>query len=230
MKLKSTVWMMIVTTLILGLRCQDKSDDVCGRISSASFGAATSGNLNIRFALSQQTMYPPSFALWIEDPARDSAVTIYSTCKAVHGSWGDGANRPEALPVWDGVHKREVIKEDFFDAITSATPQGKAFDVYYQVPAYFRQKTVTLYIETNASYDNNEWFTGKTKNQSSVNGQPSVVWKCTFVTYDTVKTIGSFSIAGSGSQNGDDNLIHAITDSMTTAKDIIQNPTVGYLP
>jgi hypothetical protein len=229
--MKSKLWLISGVGLFFAMpfvQCQ-KNDELCVEMSGTSFGISNAGNLQIKFSLTQSTLYPPSLAVWIEEPIRDTAATIYTTCKALHGNWGDGTDRPEVLPVWNRVHARERIKGDSLDAITSASPRGNAFELYYQIPQYFREKKVNLYIETNASFDNNEWYTGATKEQSKVNGQPSVVWKCAFETYDTLKTVKSFTIAGCGSQNGADNLIHVLTDSITTAKNLINTPTVKYM-
>lgn len=222
----------VALVLLLGMifiHCE-KSDVVCSDMDSSVFGTSQKGFLDVKFTLTQQSMYPPSFAVWIEEPLKDTSVTLFATCKAAHSYWGDDkTQRLEALPVWDRVRLREAIKDSAIDGITSATPHGTSFEMFVDVPRYFREKTVNLYIEANSSFDNNEWYTSISKSQSKVNGQPSVVWKCSFASFDTLKATKSFTIAGCGSQNGNDNVLHAITDSVTTAKDIIQNATVKYV-
>jgi hypothetical protein len=220
---------LVILLSLIFIHCE-KSDVVCSDMDSSVFGISKKGFLDVKFTLTQQSMYQPSFAVWIEEPIRDTSVTLFATCKAAHSYWdGEKSQRLEALPVWDRVRLREALKDSIIDGITSATPHGTSFEMFVEVPRYFREKTVNLYIEANASFDNNEWYTSTSKDQSKVNGQPSVVWKCSFASFDTLKATKTFTIAGCGSQNGSDNVLHAITDSVTTAKDIIQNPTVKYV-
>ncbi len=230
MKCKTLITCVLtILFCIIFIHCE-KSDVVCPDMDSSTFGVSQKGYLDLKFTLSQQSMYSPSFAVWIEEPLRDTSVTLYATCKAAHSYWGgEKTQHLEALPVWDRVRLREALSDSSIDGITSATPHGTSFEMFVEVPRYFREKTVTLFIEANASFDNNEWYSGTGKDNSKVNGQPSVVWKCSFAAYDTMKATKSFAMAGCGSQNGSDNVMHAVTDSVTTAKNIIQNATVKYV-
>src|SRR3990170_4691932 len=52
------------------------------------------------------TRHLPSFAIWASEPGVEGGRTIYATCKTAHDRWG-GAERPDALPVWRDIFRRE---------------------------------------------------------------------------------------------------------------------------
>lgn len=88
--------------------------------------------------------YAPSFAVWVEDEAGNTA-TLFATDKTATGL----KNRPEALPVWTGV--REA------DAASGATPKDKA-ELTLNIPDEFAGKKLKIFVEANASYDYNDFF------------------------------------------------------------------------
>ena len=110
--------------------------------------------------------YAPSFAVWVEDEAGNTA-TLFATDKTATGL----KNRPEALPVWTGV--REA------DAASGATPKDKA-ELTLNIPDEFAGKKLKVFVEANASYDYNDFYAEGLEEGASgysgVNGQPSAIW------------------------------------------------------
>ena len=110
--------------------------------------------------------YAPSFAVWVEDEAGNTA-TLFATNKAATGL----KNRPEALPVWSGL--REA------DAASGATPKDKT-ELTLNIPDEFAGKKLKVFIEANASYDYNDFYAEGLKEgaegYNGVNGQPSAIW------------------------------------------------------
>ena len=110
--------------------------------------------------------YAPSFAVWVEDEAGNTA-TLFATDKVATGL----KNRPQTLPVWTGL--REA------DAASGATPSDKA-ELTLNIPDEFAGKKLKVFVEANASYDFNDFYAEGleegAEGYSDVNGQPSAIW------------------------------------------------------
>ena len=136
--------------------------------------------------------YAPSFAVWIEDEAGNTA-TLFATSKVATGL----KNRPEALPVWTGI--REA------DTASGATPKDKAA-LTLNIPNDFAGKPLKIFIEANASYDFNDLYAEGiaegAEGYSGVNGQPSEIWTANIDT--TQPGIASLELTSSGDVLGAD--------------------------
>jgi hypothetical protein len=116
-------------------------------------------NMTVSFGYVDGLRYAPTFAVWVEDEAGNTA-TLFATSKVATGL----KNRPEALPVWTGI--REA------DAASGATPADKA-KLTLNIPDEFAGKQLKIFIEANASYNYNADFP---ETSGDVNGQPSEIW------------------------------------------------------
>lgn len=152
----------------------------------------TKPNATVSLSYADGLKYAPSFAVWIEDEAGNTA-TLFATSKVATGL----KNRPEALPVWTGI--REA------DAASGATPKDKAA-LTLNIPDDFAGEPLKIFIEANASYDFNDFYAEGiaegAEGYSGVNGQPSEIWTANI---DTAQPgIASFELTSSGDVLGAD--------------------------
>ena len=98
-----------------------------------------------------------------------------------------------------------------------ATPKGT---VYTQIDngSLTNGREYNVYLEINHSFDYNEYFT---KNNSGVNGQPSLIYHAKFIAGKPGKI--KLNPIGHGSVNGSDGNIVLGFDRITTALKIIKN-------
>ena len=144
--------------------------------------------------------YAPSFAVWVEDEAGNTA-TLFATDKTATGL----KNRPEALPVWTGL--REA------DAASGATPKDKA-ELTLNIPDEFAGKKLKIFVEANASYDYNDFYAEGLEEGASgysgVNGQPSAVWTADM---DTAQSgSATLEMTATGDVLGADHDLHGTTN------------------
>ncbi len=156
----------------------------------------------ISFTYADGLKYAPSFAVWVEDEAGNTA-TLFATGKAATGL----KNRPETLPVWTGV--REA------DAASGATPADKA-GLTLNIPDEFAGKKLKIFIEANASYDYNDFYaeglSEGTEGYNNVNGQPSAIWTADM---DTAQSgSATLEMTAAGDVLGADHDLHG-TDNIT---------------
>ena len=152
----------------------------------------TKPNATVSLSYADGLKYAPSFAVWIEDEAGNTA-TLFATSKVAT----DLKNRPEALPVWTGI--REA------DAASGATPKDKAA-LTLNIPNDFAGKPLKIFIEANASYDFNDLYAEGidegAEGYNGVNGQPSEIWTANIDT--TQPGIASLELTCSGDVLGAD--------------------------
>ncbi|MBU0630249.1 MAG: DUF2271 domain-containing protein [Candidatus Margulisbacteria bacterium] len=151
----------------------------------------------------------PQLAVWTEDTYGNYMETLYVT-----KFW---SGRKEALPYW-----RQRIDQkhpEYIDAVTGAT-QMKDWTLTSRLGK--EQDTIVVKAELNNSFDYNKYFT---KENSGVNGQPSVVYAATVDIYDREKPY-TMKLVGCGSLDGSDGLLHPETSKLTSAKEIIKSLTV----
>ena len=176
----------------------------------------------------------PQIAVWITDANGKIEKTLFVTQRASKKNWiGKPKNgRPESLPVWYYAvnnNDENLVKDlshttaqnEPLDAITSATPKGGLFfDADYDFEA---GKDYFIYAELNNSFDYNDNFT---KQDSGVNGQPSVVYK----TKISAESRGEVKLefAGTGSIDGSDGALHNEESKLTTAKNIAKLIVVKF--
>ena len=109
--------------------------------------ARTWGKIDIEFRihinkkLVQESNFgePPTFAIWLEDPAGNTQ-TIFVTRRAAEGDWEGKADVPVALPRWVEVHKKEMQDRESPEnkkpapmAVTGATPKPGYFTTRVRV-------------------------------------------------------------------------------------------------
>jgi hypothetical protein len=151
----------------------------------------------------------PQFAAWIEDKDGGYLFTIGISERSARQNWKSApkGGRPESLPVWR--HKRSVAET--LDGVSSATPKGtaKAQGEFFLTEGVEYQ----VFLELNSSFDYNQAWT---KQNSGVNGQPSVVYSARF----TPGSAGTIPLAplGRGSVDGSEGVIIPDLTTLTTAR------------
>lgn len=159
----------------------------------------------------------PQVAVWIEDEDENYVATVFVTKGASKKAWKfspkDG--RPDSLPAWYASSKVNPAKasNSTFDAVTSATPKNGIVtnaNVTLQIG-----KTYIVKTEVNQSFDYNESYT---KKNSGVDGQPSVLYKGSFVYSDNTPEV-TLHFYGTGTDGNNSGA--SATSNLTTAKSII---------
>jgi len=162
----------------------------------------------------------PQVAIWLADTDGNFIQTLYVTQRAGKKNWlmAPKNGRPESLPVWyfSNPGNRKSSSEEF-DAVTSATPKGGIIFTS-TIPD---DKDYLIFAEFNNSFDYNQIYT---KDNSGVNGQPSVVYSAVIPSSFTEEIKLSFE--GCGSLHGVDGRIHDVS-GLSTAKNIVKIITVS---
>ena len=174
----------------------------------------------------------PTFAIWLEEKDSGDLQTIYVTGKAGKNDWIMAESRPESVPVWYGVRKKETDNENLrTDAITGATPSGETAVIQWQVPRHLRKKQVAVFIEANSSFDHNAYYTDRkgTAGYSAQNGQPSLVWRAELDFSKRMDEPVSPEIIGHGSLLGEDHQINPDISKITTAGDTFSYMGIQYV-
>jgi len=174
----------------------------------------------------------PTFAIWLEEKGSGVLQTIYVTGKAGKNDWILAEARPESVPVWYGVRKKETVGEKMrTDAITGATPSGETAVIHWQVPRHMQDRQVAVFIEANNSFDHNMYYTDQkgTAGYSADNGQPSLVWRAELDFSKTMDAHISPEIIGHGSLLGEDHQINPDTSKITTARDTFSYMGIMYV-
>lgn len=175
--------------------------------------------------------FPPQFALWIQNENGNFSQTIFATKKASNKKWifapKDG--RPESLPVWYNSCKTSSIleSENEIDAVTSATPKG-SFEIARKIQLAEGEKYF-VFAEVNKSFDYNEFYPKDADKNSTeysgVNGQPSAVYRAelSFENPDA-----ELELFGTGSLDGKSGLVEDKTETLTTAKNLVEKIVVSF--
>lgn len=173
--------------------------------------------------------FPPQFALWIQDSDGNFCQTIFATKKASNKKWifapKDG--RPESLPVWYHSCKNSYASEskNEMDAVSSATPKG-GFEIAQKIHLS-AEKKYFVYAEVNKSFDYNEFYPKDAEKNSAeysgVNGQPSAVYRAE-VSFENPEA--KLELIGTGSLDGKSGSIEDKTETLTTAKNLIEKIVV----
>lgn len=162
--------------------------------------------------------HTPQFAIWIEDTEGNYISTLYVTKKAFKRNWifAPKEGRPESLPVWyncsinDSNKSQESNAILSVDAVSGATPKKEI-----NFSKNITDKSCVIKAEFNISFDYNDSYT---KANSSVNGQPSIIYEAKIEEGTNGKIELKYS--GTGSVNGSDGKIHKNTLGLTTATSI----------
>ena len=173
----------------------------------------------------------PTYAIWLEQQSSGTTKTMYVTAKAGQNKWILADSRPESLPIWYGVQKKE--SQDGLlniDAISGATQSGETAVIYWPVPPELLNKRVDIYIEANNSYDYNEYYSKKrdSASYSGENGQPSLLWKATLLLKDEDIEGVEPDIIGHGDVLGKDHQVYADVSRITSARETFQYIGISY--
>jgi len=162
----------------------------------------------------------PQIAAWIEDSDGNYIATIAISEKSAKGNWMSAPKegRPEALPVWS--HKQQNYLATTLDAVSSATIKG-SFGANIDRTSLVDGNSYNVYLEINHSFDYNDHWT---KDNSGVNGQPSLVYQTQFIAGQP----GRIPLVpiGHGSADGSDgNIINGL-ENFTSALSIVKSAYV----
>ena len=164
----------------------------------------------------------PQCAVWIEDENHQYVGTVFVTKSASKKSWkfSPKEGRPESLPVWynkAGISPEKAADKSF-DAVTSATPKKSI--LAEQTLTLQKGKTYFVMSEVNQSFDYNEYWT---KENSDVNGQPSVIYAGQFTAQEKLNEF-TLNYVGTGSIDGKSGTVdNSNNATLTTAKEIISD-------
>lgn len=154
----------------------------------------------------------PQVAVWLEDENENYIATVFVTKGASKKAWkfSPKTGRPDSLPAWYDSSKVNPSKssDSSFDAVTSATPE-KGIVATANVSLQ-TSKTYIVKAEINQSFDYNETYT---KKNSGVDGQPSVIYKGSFVFSDNTPEL---ELVLTETSKGKDEL-----QTISTAKNIV---------
>ncbi|MDX1708363.1 MAG: hypothetical protein R3274_07165 [Desulfobacterales bacterium] len=174
----------------------------------------------------------PTFAIWLAEKDSGKVQTIYVTGKAAKNEWILAENRPESVPVWYGIQKKERNESSSqIDAITGATPSGETAVIQWQVPHSLLGKQVRLFIEANSSYDYNDHYSDQkgTAGYSGASGQPSLIWRADLDFSTSGAEEFSPEIIGHGHPLGKDHKIYSDLTNVTTARDTFLYVGIRYV-
>jgi len=159
----------------------------------------------------------PQLAAWIENSNGNYVTTIAVSEKSAKGNWMSAPKegRPEALPVWS--HRQQNNEMHDLDAVSAAT-QKSSVETKIDTGALVDGKTYNVYLEINHSFDYNDRWT---KDNSGVNGQPSLVYHAQFIAGQQ----GRISLVpiGHGSVDGSNGNITSGLENLTSALGIVKN-------
>jgi hypothetical protein len=163
----------------------------------------------------------PQMAAWIEDSNGNYITTISVTEKGARKKWtaAPKEGRAVSLPVWNHRVPRDLPSEAI-DTVSSATTSDFV-SAGIDRDSLVAGNSYIVFLEINHSFDyNDQW----TKENSGVNGQPSVIYNAPFVAGQSghmpLVPIGQGSVDGS---NGD---IVRNLEYITTALTIIDTAAI----
>ena len=168
----------------------------------------------------------PQMAVWVTaDNSRTE--TVFVTRGAGKGQWMFADERPAALPVWSGIRPEKQGPE--IDAVSGATPGGSAHTIHWKIPETYEDKSLTVFIEANVSFDYNDFYSKDEESPgfSSVNGQPSVVWQATLPADRNPQQL-SPEIIGHGHVLGKNSAIDPDMSKITTAADLFDYIEISF--
>ena len=174
----------------------------------------------------------PTYAIWMEEPTSGKIKTMYVTAKAGQNKWILADSRPESLPVWYGIQKKEHADNSLnIDAVSGATQSGETAVIYWPVPPAILNKQVHIYIEANNSFDYNDYYSKNKKaaGYSGTNGQPSLIWKASFLLSDENIEGIEPEIIGHGHILGKDHQVYPDVSHITSARKTFQYIGISYI-
>ncbi|MDO5773042.1 MAG: DUF2271 domain-containing protein [Spirochaetales bacterium] len=224
MKLKSTVKKIFMAFFTLLIFQQAWAEETSENRTAQVRAVVTPGS-------EWKGKFPPQFALWIQNSDGTFCQTIFATKKASKKKWifAPKSGRPESLPVWYHSCKnfRASESESVMDAVTSATPKG-GFEITQKIQ-FVEGKKYFVFAEVNKSFDYNEFYPKdaekKSAEYSGVNGQPSAVYRAE-LSFENPEA--KLELIGTGSLDGKSGSIEDKTETLTTAKNLVEKIVVCF--
>lgn len=199
---------------------------------------ATNQTLSFKLLLSEKKC---QIAIWLTDEKGAFIDTVYVTRKVGQKGLGNrggslddkwGGSRQSTLPVWAHSQGVDYGNGNFYppkdrplpDAVSSATPKAGEFVWNWSPKEHLKSGRYNYYVEVNKSFDENAHH-----NYSWYRGQPSVVWRGSFVVDDKPHE-GEAQIVGHGHVSGDTGQIDTDLTTLDTALKLINKVNASYRP
>lgn len=165
----------------------------------------------------------PQLAAWIEDDDGNYISTLAVTEKSVNGKWiaAPKEGRPEALPVWNHKQHNFSVSKDV-DTVSSASIKS-SLKASIDKGTLNDGKIYNVFLEVNHSFNYNSYWT---KDNSGVNGQPSLVYHAQFTAGQ--KENVSLVPIGYGSVDGSNGTITRELENLTSALNIVGNACIVW--
>ncbi len=165
------------------------------------------------------TVYP-QVAAWIETEDGRFIETIYVTEIAVTEKYRAAPKngRPEALPIWSALRTASA------DAVSAPTTVGSTVRYGNGAAGKLSPGTYVVKLETNRSYD---WNGAYTKENSGVNGQPSLLYRAV-LRVGGQRDQADFAPIGTGSVDGSDGKVRLGLGGIDTALQLFSSMKVSY--
>jgi hypothetical protein len=165
------------------------------------------------------TVYP-QVAAWIETEDGRFIETLYVTQIAVTEKYRAAPKngRPEALPIWSALRTTSA------DAVSAPTTVGSTVRYRNGAAGKLSPGTYVVKLETNRSYD---WNGTYTKQNSGVNGQPSLLYRAV-LRVGGQRDQADFVPIGTGSVDGSDGNVRLGLEGIDTALELFSSMKVSY--
>jgi hypothetical protein len=200
--------------LLLGLGCGPHP------VSPSSSPVDAGPLVRVSFEVNEEAKpFKPSLAIWAASDQLSE--TIFVSRKVAEGRYFGARERPENLPVWQGVEQGSV------DAVTAATPKPGPSELLWHPPEAFQAGPFDVLVEVNASFDSNETWPDK----GGVNGQPSLIWRASLPALPSEPVTVEAQLVGHGRLDGADAaMVEGELEGFTTARTLIYDLRVTYEP
>ena len=169
------------------------------------------GKMKIAFFSISKT---PQIAAWIEDTEGRCITTVTVTSRSAKKNWRSAPKegRPEALPVWNHMQLNQAAN---LDTVSTATPK-KSVEAKIDKSRLSSGNKYNIFLEINHSFDYNDYWT---KDNSGVNGQPSLVYQAQFTAGQPCRL--TLAPIGYGSVDGSNGIITSGLEHFTSALSIV---------
>ena len=207
-------------------------------VSVSAEEKAVNQTVSINLMLSEKKC---TLAIWLTDAEGAFVDTVYVTRKVAQKGLGNrggklddkwGGSRLSMLPVWAYYRGIDYGNDNFYppkdkplpDAITSATPKAGEFIWNWNPKDPLKQGRYFYYIEVNKSFDKND-----NHDYSWYRGQPSVIWKGSFLVGDKFNE-SEAEIIGHGEIAGKNGQIFPDITTLTSSLKLIEKVTASFKP
>ena len=203
--------------LFLNFSCQSPKSTASEAVGDSTEliiepGENWKGKMKIAFFSVSKT---PQIAAWIEDTDGRYITTVTVTNRGAKKNWRSAPKegRPEALPVWNHRQLNQTAAD--LDTVSTATPK-KSVEAKIDKSRLSNGNKYNIFLEINHSFDYNDYWT---KDNSGVNGQPSLVYQAQFIAGQPCRL--TLAPTGYGSVDGSNGIVTSGLEHFTSALNIV---------